>query len=412
MGAGVSAGPDEVERHGAACQAVGVRVLIAPDCFTGTLSAAQAAEAMALGWRRSAPQDELTLLPLSDGGPGFLDVVERALGGTTIAVTVSDPLGRPVPAAVLVVESAPGSGERTAYVESAQACGLHLLDAYLRNPQRTSTYGVGELLEAALGQDVRRIVVGLGGSGTNDGGAGMLAALGAGSAEDLAGGGGMLADLGQDSLPGLEQVRERFRHVELLAATDVDIGLLGFHGATASFAAQKGATPEQEQQLEGALGHFVDVVARALPPANDLLTGSARRLEREPGAGAAGGLGYGLLLLGGRRVSGVDEVLRTVQFSHRLASCDLVLTGEGCFDWQSLRGKVVAGVAQAALATAVPVVLLAGQVLLGRRETMALGISGSYAVAADSEGMAAALADPAGTLTERAARVARTWSPH
>ncbi len=385
-----------------------MRVLIAPDSFTGTLSALQAAEAMALGWRRSAPEDELTLLPLSDGGPGFLDVVERALGGTTVAVTVSDPLGREVPAAVLIVEA---NGRRTAYLESAQACGLHLLDAYLRDPQRTSTYGVGELLEAALTQDVQRIVVGLGGSGTNDGGAGMLAALGAGDPGALALGGGPLAGLAEDGLPRLAQIRERIRGVELVAATDVDIVLLGFHGASAAFGAQKGATPEQAQQLEGALGHFADVVARSVPPVTDLLTGSPRRPEREPGAGAAGGLGYGLLVLGGRCISGVDEALRAVGFGRRLAATDLVLTGEGCFDWQSLRGKVVAGVAQAGLEAAVPVVVLAGQVLVGRRETMALGISGSYAVAPDRTSLAAAMADPAGTLTSRAARVAATWSP-
>jgi len=141
-----------------------VRVLIAPDCFTGTLSAGQAAEAIAQGWRRSAPQDDLTLVPLSDGGPGFLDVLSSALGGTTISVTVVDPLGRPVPAAILMVDL---GGTRTAYIESAQACGLHLLADGERNPMVTSTYGVGELIEAAVSGDATRVVIGLGGSGTN-----------------------------------------------------------------------------------------------------------------------------------------------------------------------------------------------------------------------------------------------------
>jgi glycerate kinase len=163
-----------------------VRILVAPDCFTGTLSAGQAAEAIAEGWRRSAPQDDLILMPLSDGGPGFLDVLAKALGGRTVAVTVADPLGRPVPAAVLTVEV---DGRRTAYLESAQACGLYLLADDERNPMVTSTYGLGQLIEAAVADGASRVVVGLGGSGTNDGGAGMLAALGAGDREALAGAG-------------------------------------------------------------------------------------------------------------------------------------------------------------------------------------------------------------------------------
>lgn len=385
-----------------------MRVLIAPDCFTGTLSAAQAAEAMAEGWRRRAPQDDLTLLPLSDGGPGFLDVLSRALGGTMVAVTVADPLGRPVPAAILMVDT---NGNRTAYIESAQACGLHLLAQEERNPMVTSTYGVGQLIEAALAEGATRVEVGLGGSGTNDGGAGMLAALGAGDRDGLAAGGARLGDLDADALDGLTQVRERLRGIELVLATDVDSPLLGFHGASAVFAPQKGATPEMAQQLESALGHFSDLVRLVVPPGVDLLTGKEKRLDREPGSGAAGGLGYGLLLLRGHRVSGVQAVLDAVGFDALVRVCNLVVTGEGTFDWQSLRGKVVAGVAEAALATATPTVVIAGQVLVGRRDTMALGISGVYAVAENPAQVAAALADPAGTLSARTERVATTWSP-
>jgi glycerate kinase len=385
-----------------------VRILIAPDCFTGTLSAGQAAEAIADGWRRSAPQDDLTLVPLSDGGPGFLDVLSRALGGTTISVTVRDPLGRPVPAVILMVD---GGGRRTAYIESAQACGLHLLAGGERNPMVTSTYGVGQLLEAAVGEGARCVVLGLGGSGTNDAGAGLLAALGAGDPDALASGGAKLEDLDDDALPGLNEVRQRLRGIELVLATDVDSPLLGFHGASAVFGPQKGASPEMTQQLESALGRFTEVVSQVVPAGRDLLTGKEMRLDREPGAGAAGGLGYGLLLLGGHRVSGVRAVLEAVGFESKVKATDLVITGEGSFDWQSLRGKVVAGVAQAALAQAKPAVVIAGQTMVGRRETMALGISGTYAVAENPDQVAAALADPAGTLSARAARVAGTWSP-
>jgi glycerate kinase len=199
--------------------------------------------------------------------------------------------------------------------------------------------------------------------------------------------------------------------IELVLATDVDSPLLGFHGASAVFAPQKGATPEMAQQLEVAMGRFTQVVRRVVPPGTDLLTGKEMRLDREPGAGAAGGLGYGLLLLGGHRASGVQAVLDAVGFEPLVKAADLVVTGEGTFDGQSLRGKVVAGVAQAALAGARPVVVIAGQALVGRRETMALGISGIYAVAENPEQIAASLADPGGTLSARTMRVATTWSP-
>ncbi len=363
---------------------------------------------MAAGWAASAPGDELTIVPLSDGGPGFLDVLERSLTAEVIAATVSDPLGREVPAAVLLTSR---GGVRTAYVESAQAAGLHLLGADERNPALTSTWGVGTLLDVAVGAGAQRVVVGLGGSGTNDAGAGLLSALGAGPADALARGGLALAAVDEAAVAGLVEVRQRLAQVDIVIATDVDNPLLGLDGASAVYGPQKGASPELAQALEGALGRFADVAQRVLPPGRDLLRGMPRRVDREPGAGAAGGLGFGLLLLGGRRVSGVEEVLRAVGFADRVSATDLVLTGEGSFDWQSLHGKAVTGVAAAALERGVPAIVVAGQVLLGRRETMSLGISGCYAVADTPEQVEAAMADPVGTLTERVGRVARTWSP-
>jgi glycerate kinase len=187
--------------------------------------------------------------------------------------------------------------------------------------------------------------------------------------------------------------------------------LLGLKGASAIFGPQKGATPEMTQELESALGHFTDVVRKTLPPERDLLSGKEIRLDRQPGAGAAGGLGYGLLLLGGRRVSGVQAVLDAVGFDDLVQASDLVVTGEGSFDWQSLRGKVVAGVAQAAVARGKPTIVIAGQAFVGRREAMAIGINGTYAVAANPGQVEAAMADPSGTLSERTTRVATTWSP-
>lgn len=385
-----------------------VRVLIAPDSFTGTLTSAQAAEAMAAGWRAAAPHDDVETVPLAGGGSGFLDVLRAALGGTTVSVTVSDPLGRKVPAALLAVET---DRERTAYVESAQAAGLHLLAPDERDPTRTSTFGVGQLVAAAVEQHCRRIVVGLGGSASNDAGAGMLAALGAGEATLLARGGLALKECPDHALTGLAAVRKRLAGIELVMATDVEAPLLGLQGTSAVHAEQKGATPAQAQQLEAALGRFTEVVRTSRLAAADLLTGAPRRLDKEPGAGAAGGLGYGLLLLGAHRVSAVTEVLRAVRFAERVSSADLLVTGEGCFDWQSVRGTVVASVAQATLEVGVPCVVVAGQVLLGRRETMTLGVSGSYAVATGAAEVAAALQDPVDSLTRRTARVAATWSP-
>lgn len=386
-----------------------MHVLIAPDCFTGTLTATQAAEAIAAGWRRKAPDDLLTLVPLSDGGTGFIDVLTASRPGDSSIVTVSGPRGTSVPAALHITTDE--GGRRTAWVESAQAVGLHLLDATERDPGVTTTWGLGELLAAALDHDVQRIVVGLGGSGTNDAGAGMLAALGAGPRDVLGGGGAGLIATREGDLAGLAAARDRFAGVEVVAATDVASPLLGLQGASAVFSEQKGATPEQSQLLEAALGHFVEQVRRVRPGGHDLLTGRERRLDREPGAGAAGGLGYALMLLGGHRTSGVETVLEAVGLDALVAAADVVITGEGSLDHQSLQGKVIAGVAELAAAHATPAVAIAGQVLIGRREVMALGLSGSYAVADKHEGVERAMSDPVGTLADRAARVATTWSP-
>ncbi len=265
---------------------------------------------MADGWAGSAPHDDIEALPLSDGGPGFLDVLQRALGGVMVAAVVSDPLGRDVPAAVLVVEE---EGRRTAYVEAAQASGLHLLGADERNPGLTSTWGVGQLLETAVGEGATRVVIGAGGGSTNDGGAGTAggprrrARLGA---RPRWGGAGRPARRRAPRPPrgdrptvgGGPRARHRRGHPPP-----------GPAGHECRRVPRKGATPEQAQALEAALGRFTDVLGRALPPPLDLLTGRPARLDRELGAGAAGGLGYALLSLGARRVGAVSAVLRRVR---------------------------------------------------------------------------------------------------
>jgi glycerate kinase len=336
---------------------------------------------MAEGWRRTRPGDELVLVPMSDGGPGFLDVLPGAL--TT--VLVEDPLARPTLAGFLLDAS-------TAYIESAQACGLHLLEPEQRDPAVTTTYGVGQLVRAAVEAGATRVVIGLGGSATNDGGAGFLAALGVRREG---------AD-GERLPPGCLPLREAVRlvgsplEVELVAATDVDNPLLGEHGATAVFAPQKGG--RDLPALEAALAHWADLLEAHLAPARHL-----------PGAGAAGGLGFAVLAAGGSRVSGVQVVAEAVGLVPAVAGADLVLTGEGTFDWSSLRGKVVSGVAAAAAEEAVPCVVLAGRTSVGRREASTAGIEASYSLE-EEVGLEAALSAPGESLATLAARVARAWN--
>ncbi len=363
-----------------------MHVVFAPDKFAGTLTALEAASAMATGWARRAPDDELVEVPMSDGGPGFVDVLHAALGGELHAVTVSGPYGDPVPAAVLAVGD-------TAYVESAQAVGLHLTEPELRDPERGTTRGLGELLGHAADTGASRIIVGLGGSATNDAGAGLLAALGA-TAE-----GGPL-DEGPAGLSGvtsvaLDAARSRFAGVELVLASDVDNPLLGINGATKIYGPQKGLPEERLVTVDGWLQGFADA--------------TDRKVAAQKGAGAAGGLGFALLLLGGTRRPGVSLVAEAVGLAQEMARADLVVTGEGAFDFSSRSGKVPYGVAEIAAAHLVPCIALAGQVLVGSREMRALGVESAYSLV-DLVGEERALGAPAEALAELATRTARTWS--
>ncbi len=374
-----------------------MRVLLAPDGFGGTLSPAQAAAAMACGWRAAAPADELDLAPLSDGGTGFVDVLSAALpDADRREVQVEDALARPVQATFLLHQV---RGGRTAYLESAQGCGLHLLAEDERNPRRTTTYGVGQLVTAALDAGATRLVVGLGGSATNDGGSGMLAALGVvpldRTGTRLPPGGAVLREL--DRLEGRPD--PRLRSVELVAATDVDSPLLGLHGASAVFGPQKGASREDVALLDAALRRWADVLEPFLGAV----------VRDRPGAGAAGGLGAALLALGAGRTSGVELVQQAVGLEARVAAADLVVTGEGALDASSLSGKVVSGVAALAGAYALPCLVLAGVVRAGRRELGAAGIEAAYSLV-EQVGVQAALTRPAEELAALATRVARQWS--
>jgi glycerate kinase len=360
-----------------------MRVLVAPDKFAGTLTAVEAADAIALGWRRQCPGDELDLAPMADGGPGFVDVLHAALGGSLLAVTVRGPLGTPVPGTVLVV------GE-TGYVESAQACGLHLTGA--ERAEEATTYGVGELVLAAVSAGAARVVVGLGGSGTNDGGAGLLAALGATADRPLDAG---VATLGGITTVDLAPARAAVAGVELVAATDVDNPLTGLFGATKTFGPQKGIPEDRLPAVDGVL--------------EELAAATERRTALEKGAGAAGGLGHALLCLGATREPGIGLVVAATRLAERARASDLVVTGEGAFDFSSRSGKVPYGVAAVAQEALRPCVALAGQVLVGSREMRALGVESAYAVV-DLVGPERAFSEPAAALADLAERVARTWS--
>jgi glycerate kinase len=356
-----------------------MRVLIAPDKFAGTLSGVEAAEAIAEGWRRRAPEDELDLAPMSDGGPGFVDVVHAALGGDLLSVTVEGPYGDPVPGLVLRVGD-------TAYVESAHACGLHLTRD--GDPEKASTYGVGQLVAAGVDSGASRVVIGLGGSGTTDGGAGLLAALGAEPSAALRGGAAGLAGLDQVQLPAGPDA-------DLLIASDVDSPLTGLFGAAKTDGPQKGIAEERLPAVDGLLVHFAER--------------TDSRLALQKGAGAAGGLGFGLMLLGASRESGIELVAGLVDLVTRARRADLVITGEGAFDFSSRSGKVPYGVAAAAAEAIRPCIALAGRVLIGSREMRALGIEAAYSVV-DLVGEDRAMADPARSLAALSERTARSWS--
>jgi len=359
-----------------------MRVLIAPDKFAGTLTAVEAAEAIAEGWRRQAPDDELDLAPMADGGPGFVDVLHAAIGGELLAATAEGPHGERVPTTVLLADD-------VAYVETSQACGLHLIEG---GAEFGSTTGVGELVLSAVESGARTVVVGLGGSGTNDGGAGVLAALGA-TADGV-------LDCGAVGLETITRVdltpaRERLAGVELVAATDVDNPLTGMFGATRSFGPQKGIAEDRIALVDGWLETFA--------------AATDRRTSLEKGAGAAGGIGFALLALGATREPGIELVATHVRLAERARAADLVVTGEGAFDFSSRSGKVPYGVAAVAAEALRPCIALAGRVDVGAREMRALGVESAYSLV-DLVGEERALADPARALVDLAERVARTWS--
>jgi glycerate kinase len=341
-------------------------VVVAPDSFGDTLTAAQAARAIASGWSSAQPADAVTLAPQSDGGPGFVDTLATATGQVR-EVVVSGPLGAATSARWLW-----DVDTRTAYLESAQACGLHLVTPTPQTAWEATTFGVGQLIDAALAAGARRVVVGLGGSATTDGGRGMI-----------------------DGLGGIDAVRRRFDGIDLVAATDVTNPLGGPTGAAAVFGPQKGADADTVIALAERLERWAHTL--------DELAG--RRVADRPGAGAAGGTGAALLALGARIVPGASIVAELTGLDAALTRADLIVTGEGRLDRQTLQGKVIA----ALTGHDIPVLALVGQNTLTHDELSAAGISEAYSLVEATGSVEVAMSEAGRQLEALARRVAANW---
>ncbi|AYO36601.1 MULTISPECIES: glycerate kinase [Serratia] len=372
------------------------KVVIAPDSFKESLSALEVAEAIERGFRQIFPQVQYVKLPMADGGEGTVDSMVAATGGEIVTVAVTGPLGQPVQAFYGLL----GEGE-TAVIEMAAASGLHLAPKAQRDPRMTTSYGTGELIQAALDRGVKTIILGIGGSATNDGGAGMMQALGARLLDDnrqaLPPGGAALAQLAYIDLSGVDP---RLQQVSITAACDVDNPLCGANGASAVFGPQKGATPEMVTQLDAALRHYGTLLEQA----------TGREVINAPGAGAAGGMGAALLgMLNARLRPGIEIVIETLQLEEALRDADLVITGEGRLDSQSIHGKTPIGVARVAKRFGLPVIGIAGSLSKDYQVVHQHGIDAAFSVLDRVVSLEEALAEAADNLEVTARNVAAVW---
>ena len=375
-----------------------MKILIAPDSFKESLSAEGVANAIARGFKTIFSNAELVLLPVADGGEGTTDSLIAATKGQRFTQQATGPLGEPVEAFWGLL----GDGQ-TAVVETAAASGLDLIDSSQRDPLTATTRGTGELILAAIDQGAKHIIVGLGGSATNDGGAGMLQALGVGlldaSGEQIPSGGAGLAKLDQIDLSNLDP---RLAGVRFDVACDVDNPLIGDNGASTIFGPQKGATPEMVDILDANLAHFAAITQQA----------TNKDIVNIPGAGAAGGLGGAFLgFLNATLKSGIDIVLDTVDFETHLEGASLVVTGEGRIDSQSIRGKTPVGVSKRAKAAGnIPVIALAGGVSSDAEVVYEHGIDAVFSVVQGVSTLEGALAEAEDNLYRTAHNVARVMS--
>lgn len=365
-------------------------VLLAPDKFKGSASAVEVAEHVRAGLLRVCATLDVTTVPVADGGDGTLEAAEFA-GFTRRTVRVTGPTGEPVDAGFVV-------RDRTAVVELSEASGLRRLPGGRRDALRASSRGTGELVRAALDAGARHVVIGLGGSACTDGGAGLVQALGArlldASGADLGPGGAALAHLDRLDLSGLDP---RLADTEFVIASDVDNPLLGSRGAAAVYGPQKGATPDDVARLDAALEHWAATVTEM----------RGRSFATYPGAGAAGGVGFGALaILDAQLASGIELLLDLIGFERALDGARLVITGEGRLDEQTLAGKAPAGVAAAAARAGVPVVAVAGVSTLDAAQTSAAGIAAVYTLAALEPDLGRCLVNAGALLEQVGTRIA------
>ena len=371
-----------------------MKIVIAPDSFKDSLSAEKVADAIAAGLADALPHAHLVSCPMADGGEGTVEAIVAAGNGQLRRNHVQGPLGESVEAHWGWLPDS-----HTAIIEMAEASGLQRVPVSQRDARISSTFGTGELIRAALDAGAQRIILAIGGSATNDAGAGALQALGLGlfdaERQPLAPGGLALSRLAHIELSGLDL---RLADVRFEIAADVNNPLCGEHGASAIFGPQKGATPEHVRLLDQALGHFADHCATVLP----------KDVRDEPGSGAAGGLGFAAkAFFGAEFRAGVEVVAELVGLAEAVKDADLVITGEGRFDAQTLRGKTPFGVARIAQAQGVPVVVLAGTLGEGYQTLYAHGINAAFAVTSGPMSLEDACANAAQQLTDRARDIAR-----
>jgi len=371
-----------------------MKIVIAPDSFKDSLSAEKVADAIAAGLADVMPHAQLVKCPMADGGEGTVEAIVAAGNGQLRRNHVQGPLGAPIEAHWGWLPDS-----HTAIIEMAEASGLQLLKPEQRNACITSTFGTGELIKAALDAGARRVILAIGGSATNDAGAGALQALGLGlfdaQGNHLPRGGLALAHVARIELSDLDP---RLAEVRFEIAADVNNPLCGEHGASAIFGPQKGASAEQVRLLDQALGHFADHCANVLP----------KDVRHEPGSGAAGGLGFAAkAFFGAQFRAGVEVVAELVGLAEAVKGADLVITGEGRFDAQTLRGKTPFGVASIARAEGVPVVVLAGTLGEGYQALYEHGINAAFAIASGPMTLQDACARAAPLLTDRARDIAR-----
>jgi len=365
-----------------------MKIVLAPDSFKGSATAAEVCEALARGLRRGLPHAELVSVPMADGGEGTVQSLVEATGGRFCYAEVTAPLGDTVRARYGIL----GDGS-TAVIEMAAASGLTLVPPEKRNPCIASTRGTGELILAALDAGCRRLIIGIGGSATNDGGAGMAQALGV-SLQDAEGnelppGGLALQRLARVDLSGLDK---RLADIQVLVACDVTNPLCGPSGASAVYGPQKGATPEMVEALDSALSHYAEILRRDL----------GKDVKDMPGAGAAGGLGAGLVaFLGAELRPGVEIVMEAVGLEAHLRDADLVITGEGRIDAQTCFGKTISGIARACRQRGIPVVAVTGMRGEGAEAVFDVGVEAIWTIVDCPMSLEEAMAD-CHSLLERA----------